>query len=129
MYSADRRYQFFWMALESLFGSNGASEVGSKLAQRISFFLAETPQDAKELFRKVKACYKMRSTIIHGRWKDDPKIDDVMADTEAIVRTAFRHLLENPKLLETFISRDRDSYLEEFVFSNANSFRSRSVGA
>jgi hypothetical protein len=125
MYSADRRYPFFWMALESLFGSNDANEIGYKLAQRISFFLADTPDVAKELFRKVKACYKMRSTIIHGRWKNDPKIDDVMADTEAIIRTAFRHLLENPQLLTTFISKERDQFLEDFVFSNASSLRSR----
>lgn len=69
MYSADRRYPFFWMGLESLFGADDTSEIAYKLAQRISFFLADTPEVARELFRKVKMCYKMRSTIIHGRGK------------------------------------------------------------
>jgi hypothetical protein len=83
MSSADRRYPFFWMGLESLFGpDDNAGELSFKLGQRIAFFLADTPEVARELFQKVKNCYAVRSKIIHGRWKDDPKIDAVMADTE-----------------------------------------------
>jgi hypothetical protein len=59
----------------------------------------------------------MRSIIIHGRWKDDPKIEAVMADTEAIVRTVFRRLLENPEMLRTFLSKHRNEFLEDWVFS------------
>jgi hypothetical protein len=40
----------------------------------------------------------MRSIIIHGRWENDPEIDDVMGTTEGIVRTVFRRLLENPEM-------------------------------
>ena len=61
----------------------------------------------------------MRSIIIHGRWQNDPKIDDVMADTEGIVRTVFRRLLENPEMLGTFISKKRNEFLEEWVFSRS----------
>jgi hypothetical protein len=50
---------------------------------------------------------------------DDPKIDECMADTEGIARTAFRHLLDKPELLKTFISNQRDSFLEEWVFSRS----------
>jgi len=59
----------------------------------------------------------MRSIIIHGRWKDDPKIEAVMADTEAIVRTVFRRLLENAEMLRTLISKHRNEFLEDWVFS------------
>jgi hypothetical protein len=117
MYSPDYRYPLFWMGLEALFGADDSSEIGYKLAQRISFFLADNPSDARDLFKKVKTCYEMRSTIIHGRWKDDPKINTVMADTEAIFRTVLRRLLENPEMLRTFLSKHRDSLLEEWVFS------------
>ena len=116
-YPPDHRYPLFWMALESLFGADDTSEIGYKLAQRIAFFLAENPADARDLFRKVKTCYKMRSTIIHGRWKDDPKIETVMADTEVIVRTVFRRLLDDPEMLRTFVSKDRNEFLEDWVFS------------
>ena len=85
--------------------------------RRISFFLADTPDVARYLFKKVKACYRMRSIIMHGRWKDDPKIDDVMYTSEAIVRTVLRHLLDDAELLRTFISDDRDKFLEDWVFS------------
>ncbi len=113
----DHRYPLFWMALEALFGADDTSEIGYKLAQRIAFFLADNPADARDLFRKVKTCYKMRSIIMHGRWKDDPKIEAVMADTEAIVRTVFRRLLENPEMLRTFLSKHRNEFLEDWVFS------------
>ena len=92
MYSADRRYPFFWIGLESLFRSNDTNEVSYKLCQRIALFLADNPQDARALFQKAKTCYNTRSKIIHGRWENDPKIEVVMADTEAIVRTTFRRL-------------------------------------
>ena len=117
MYSADRRYPFFWMALESLFGADDAADIGYKLAQRISFYPGDTPEVARDLFKKVKACYRMRSIIIHGRWKDDPKIDDIMYTSEAMVRTVLRDLLADPELLRTFISKDRDKFLEDWVFS------------
>jgi hypothetical protein len=48
MYSADRRYPFYWMGLESLFGPNDNSgKVSHKLCERIAFFLADTPAIAK----------------------------------------------------------------------------------
>jgi len=88
----------------------------SKRLQR-RFFERYTPEVARDLFKKVKACYRMRSIIIHGRWKDDPKIDEVMYTSEALVRTVVRHLLADPELLRTFISKDRDKFLEDWVFS------------
>lgn len=116
MYAPDLRYPFFWMGLEALFGADGG-EIGYKLAQRISFFLADTPETARDLFKVVKTCYGMRSKIIHGRWKDDPNIDKVMADTEAVVRTVVRRPMDNPEMVKTFLSKQRDKFLEEWVFS------------
>jgi len=42
-----------------------------------------------------------------------------MGETEAIVRTVPRRLLEKPGVLETFISAQRDSFLEEWVQSKS----------
>jgi len=120
MYSADIRYSLFWVGLEALFGADDSSgEISYKLAQRISFFLADNPEDARALFRRVKKCYGIRSRIVHGRWENDPAIDAGMADTEAIIRTVVRHLLDSPDLLRTFISKHRDKFLEDWVFSRA----------
>jgi hypothetical protein len=119
-YSADIRYSLFWVALEALFGADDNSgEISYKLAQRIAFFLADTPADARDLFAKAKKCYGIRSKIVHGRWKSEPDIDEGMAQTEAILRTAFRHLIDSPELLRTFVSKKRDKYLEDWVFSRA----------
>ena len=122
MYSADRRYPFFWICLEALFGADDNSgEIGYKLCQRIAFFLGDSPEVARELFHKSKTCYRTRSKIIHGRWENDPKIDAVMADTEAIVRTVSRHLLDEPEMLRVFISEHRNRFLEDWVFSRSMS--------
>jgi hypothetical protein len=120
MYAEDIRYSLFWIGLESLFGADQDSgEISYKLAQRISFFLADNPSDARDLFRKVKKCYGLRSKIVHGRWKDTPDTTPAMADTEAILRTVIRHLLQNQQMLQTFISKHRDKFLEDWVFSRA----------
>lgn len=120
MYAADIRYSLFWIALEALFGADDSGgEIGYKLAQRISFFLADTSEDARQLFRKAKRCYGIRSRIVHGRSKNDPDIDTGMADTEAIIRTVFRRLLDSPGMLRTFISKQRDRFLEDWVFSRS----------
>jgi hypothetical protein len=106
------------MALESLFGpDNDTGRITHRLAQRISSFLADTPEVAIDLFNKVKRCYKTRSKIIHGRWEHDPDIDLVMADSEVIVRTVFRNLFNDCEMLRTFLSKQRNKFLEEWVAS------------
>jgi hypothetical protein len=42
-----------------------------------------------------------------------------MADTESIVRTVVRHVLEKPGMLETFVSNHRDGFLEQWVQSKS----------
>lgn len=116
-YAADIRYLWFWIALEALFGPEDSSELSHKLAERIAFFIAENSGDARALFQKSKKCYGLRSKIVHGRWKHSPDIDQMMEDTEAIVRTAFRHIIEKPDMLPIFISKKRDEYLADLVFA------------
>jgi hypothetical protein len=41
----------------------------------------------------------------------------LMATTESIVRSALRRVLSEPDLLEKFISKERDRFLEDMVFS------------
>jgi hypothetical protein len=116
----DIRYLLFWVGLESLFGSDDGREISYKLAQRIAFFLCDSPETAKATFREIKKCYSMRSQIAHGRWEDSESFDHLMGETEAYARRAFLRLIEAPNLMTIFTSRkQRDEYLEEFVFSNA----------
>ena len=59
------------------------------------------------------AGYDMRSTIVHGRWKNDPRLEDVMYDTEAIWRTGLRLLMDRPDVLAKFVGADRNQYLRQ----------------
>jgi hypothetical protein len=61
----------------------------------------------------------MRSKIVHGRLGDWPEVEAQMADTEAIVRTAIRHVLEKPGMLQAFIAPKRDEFLDQWVNSKA----------
>jgi hypothetical protein len=82
MYPADYRYPFFWLGLEALFGDEDHSRGFSKrLCQRIALFIADNKHDAKSIYKKASLCYGMRSTIVHGRWKNHPGLEDVMYDT------------------------------------------------
>jgi hypothetical protein len=117
-YRVDFRYTHFWIALEALFGPEDSGETTYKLCQRIGFFLGDAPEVARLRFKGAKKCYGFRSKIVHGRWKHDPKIDEAMEETEAIVRTSLRKILETNEMTSAFISKRRDEFLEDLVFAN-----------
>jgi|SRR5665213_121201 len=117
-YAVDIRYSLLWIGLEALFGPDGnTGEITYKLSQRASFFISDTPQGARDVFGKAKKCYAMRSKIVHGLWEYDPSIDATMADTEMIVRASCLRVLTDPEMLKTFMSKKRDQFLEDWVFS------------
>lgn len=119
-YRADLRYPLFWQGLESLFGSEDKRYgITQRLRDRISTFLADSESVRQQISEKVGICYETRSEIVHGRWEEGPEIDHVMADTEAIVRTVVRHILEKPGMLAIFISERRDGFLDQWVRSKA----------
>jgi hypothetical protein len=117
-YAADLRHPIFWIALEALFGpKQDSGEIGYKLSQRIAFLISKNADEAKDTFRKAKACYGARSKIVHGRWDGDPKMLQLMADTETMVRAVLLRLLNNPDLPKHFLSSERDTFLEDLVFA------------
>jgi len=119
-YRADLRYPLFWQGLESLFTSETkAWKVTERLCTRLSFFLADNAQTQQDLFDKANICYDTRSKIIHGRWQPGTEINQPMADTEAMVRTVVRHLLERPGMIGAFVSPKRDDFLDAWVQSKA----------
>ena len=119
-YFPEYRYPLFWQGLESLFTSEAKMwKVTERLCGRISYFLAGNAQDQQKLYDMADACYDTRSKIIHGRWDEGPELESRMADTEAIVRTAVRHILEKPGMLDAFISLKRDDFLEAWVQSKS----------
>ena len=66
----------------------------------------------------MKACYSVRSEIVHGRWEDSQEFHDIhMYTTEAIVRTVLRKMVDTPGMLGAFLSPDRSDFLETWVQS------------
>lgn len=115
-YDPDRRYPPFWLGIEALFGRDAVgNQLTRTLARRIAFFLADNHKDAQDLHDMVFRCYQMRCKIVHGRWDNDPDLEGVMFETEAIIRTAMRVIADDPKLLEKFASPQRDQFLSKLV--------------
>jgi hypothetical protein len=119
-YFPDYRYPLFWQALESLFTDETKEwRVTERLRNRISYFLANDGTQQDQISKMVENCYAMRSKIVHGRLGDWPEVEAQMADTEAIVRTAIRYVLEKPGMLHALISPKRDEFLDQWVNSEA----------
>jgi hypothetical protein len=93
--------------------------VSRRLKERISYFLADDAATQQDLCYKVKACYRTRSEIVHGRWEDDPEFDERMYITEAIVRTVARNIADKAGVLQAFLSSVRDEFLETWVRSRS----------
>jgi hypothetical protein len=123
-FERDIRYSLFWVGLEALFGSDEPGEITYKLAQRIAFFISNSPESATATFQDVKGCYRTRSKIVHGTWEDDLTFETHMGQTEDFARQACLRLLDDQPLIQTFLQKKgRDRFLEEFVFSHAGIFR------
>jgi hypothetical protein len=120
-YPADVRYPLFWQGLESLFGSDQETYgISRRLRDRISYFLASNSKDQQDIHDKVRACYAVRSDIVHGRWEDSHEFHDIhMYTTEAIVRTVIRQMADRQGMLSVFISAKRDGWLEAWVQSKS----------
>jgi len=111
------RYFLFWVALEALFGSQGA-ELRYRLSQRIAFFIAKDRFEAREIYEKAKDGYDFRSQIAHGGWKENKESQALLADVETHARESLTRVLLNDDLLKTFSGKNerRNEYLDGLVF-------------
>ena len=114
------RYALFWIGLEALFGPEDAREITYRLSQRVAFFLSENRKETKQLFATAKKGYGFRSKIVHGRWKEDKNSEQLMAETESMVRRSLVRILRDPEFTKTFSERGRERFLDDLVFNNGN---------
>lgn len=113
------RCLLFWVALEALFGPEDGREITYRLAQRVGFFLGANREEARQVFEVAKAGYGFRSKVVHGRWKQDPKATQRMAEAESLFRGAFARILEDAALVETFSTKKRETFLDDLAFNGA----------
>jgi len=116
----DHRYLNLWIALESLFGPDDPKEITYRMSQRIAFFLAENRAEARNVFELAKKGYKWRSKIVHGRSLDSLDAQDseqMLFAAEDLIRRSLNQILDDTKLIKKFNSHNRESYLDNLVFS------------
>lgn len=111
------RYVLLWIALEALFGAPSGGEAMFRLTYRMAMFLKGPGGEGRDLFRRAKKDYSIRSDIVHGmRERDIADSDEVMAAAEEWVREALRRVLFDSRVTEKFNGKARDQWLEEMVF-------------
>jgi hypothetical protein len=118
MNTTEIRYSLWWIALEALFGPEDAREITHGLSQRIGFFLGENKKTARELFARARKGYTFRSKVVHGRWKENPETELLMADAETSTRRSLLRILQDAEVRKTFLEKNRETYLDDLVFSS-----------
>ena len=92
---AEDRLIDYWVALEALFLPDIFQELSFRASLRIAYYVAGTPDEREEVFRKMRLSYDIRSDVVHGqRLKAD--VSEVASDTEEILRRALRAEVMNP---------------------------------
>ncbi|SPP64735.1 HEPN domain-containing protein [Nitrospira lenta] len=113
------RSLLMWLAMESLFGTSDTGEVTFQLAQRVAFFLESDRSKAKETFKLVKACYDIRSKLVHG-FKvtkiSDQKFNEFTLNSETLLRRSLLTILNDNSTIENIDGAGRDSYLNGLAF-------------
>ncbi len=113
------RYLMFWIVLESIYGPKQGGEVGYRISQRISLFLASDREDASKIFEAAKRGYKWRSQVVHGLKLTKLKEQESrtrLVEAENFARLTIIKLLGDEQLTETFNGEKRDDFLDGLVF-------------
>lgn len=95
------RFLDLWIAMESLFGSESATEVTFRLSLNAANSVRMPAATRRELFEWVLKCYGVRSMLVHGRRPSIRKlrrltgepaqsINELSDDLASIVRSAIR---------------------------------------
>lgn len=120
-YDGANRFILLWIALEALFGPSDGREMTHRLSHRLAFFLGETPEEAKAIFREGKEGYRWRSKIVHGFHVSGMTAERSLALTsfaEDVVRRSMNKILRDARLQAAFESdSEREKYLDEMAFS------------
>jgi hypothetical protein len=74
-------------AFETLFASS-PNELSHQLAERLSFYLFNTPEERLENYRRIKTAYSLRSKVVHGSTIKEEKLASVIETAEYCDRIA-----------------------------------------
>ncbi|MEM8947967.1 MAG: hypothetical protein AAGA21_03445 [Pseudomonadota bacterium] len=112
------RYLLHWIVIETLFGPDDG-ELSYRIAQRISFFLANQSSQRKQVFQDIKKGYTWRSKIVHGAKIDSLSKEKSLELTEIIeslIRRCLCKILRDGSLRESINGKERNEFLDDLVF-------------
>jgi hypothetical protein len=115
------RYADLWTALEALFGPRDGDSVVYRVSQSLAFFLADTVEDRRPLFRLAKRAYGKRSKVVHGEGEgiDEEEYEPLVHQAEDWLRDALVRILRSPEYLAAFRTAERrDAFFERLVFAD-----------
>lgn len=111
------RLAFYVPVLECLFGSS-TGEITHQVAERIAFYVGQTPQERYELYIDVKDAYSIRSRFIHGDVFDDKslkRVNELSTKIDELTRKILlKVVLEDSEIF--LEDTKRKDYLKKLVF-------------
>lgn len=114
------------IALEALFAA-GSQEIGYSLALRCSYFLEPDVEKRRDMFRRLRDIYNLRSSIVHGRpgppkkWRKlrgedyEVALALIVADAEEYVRQAIRKVIVDRHLDKLKVLTHWDKFLDNLI--------------
>ena len=93
-------------------------EITYRLSLRLAFFNQTPRKPPCTIYELSKELYKWRSKTVHGLQisKLTPrKSDEILFETEMIVRDSLTKILSDDKIMQAFITKNRESYLDNLI--------------
>jgi hypothetical protein len=113
------RLAALWLGIEALFGADDAREITYRMSHRLAFFLGQSKEESRALFKETKDGYAIRSKVVHGRWNGRvarEKVSKYVSTAEGLARRGLVAVLSKPGALAEFSTRRREDYLDGFAF-------------
>lgn len=115
------RYPLLWIALESLFGPTSSGETTFRLTQNLALFLESEGSEQRELKRRAKRAYDVRSSIVHGVWLKDKQSregTETVLFVEGLIKRSLLKILNDGNLVSVFTNdKQRNDFLDNLPFN------------
>ena len=124
----------YWIALEALFGQTD-TELSHQLCERAAAWNELPGEGRHELYRELKAAYRLRSKLVHGslvisREQDREDLSAAIDVVEGATRNALCRLLMDQDMTALFMQeRQLTEYFEKAVLAPEASARPDSMPA
>ncbi|MES2704673.1 MAG: hypothetical protein V4649_18680 [Bacteroidota bacterium] len=115
----------YYMAVFESLLTTDSREITTKMSYRAAFYIAESPQECKEIFRLIGRAYDVRSKFLHGqRFSDDSDFSEknllkYATKLDEYLRRIFKNIFDRDHELFTedeSLGSNREAFLNSLVF-------------